>query len=63
MAVSFLNFCVFSSFYRQLFPVYALGFAELHSGFSSPSAQLQASGKSHSELLYEKVRTAFLFRR
>ncbi|MDP2637685.1 MAG: recombinase family protein [Candidatus Levybacteria bacterium] len=34
---------------RQLFPVYNRGFAELYSGFSSPSPQLQASGKSHSE--------------
>ena len=34
---------------RQLFPVYALGFAELHSGFSSPSLKTLASGKSLNE--------------
>ena len=45
---------------RQLFPSYNLGFAQLQTRSLPQSPQTQASEKSQSELLYEKVRTSFM---
>ncbi|OGH29773.1 MAG: hypothetical protein A3B41_02960 [Candidatus Levybacteria bacterium RIFCSPLOWO2_01_FULL_37_26] len=58
-----INFCVFSSFYRQLIPTYNLGFATLQ---AIPDLQSQisgTSGKSPSVNVYEKIRTSLILKR